>query len=210
MPNEIKHGQEFVNSFLSHYSSKYYDPVKAREYYLRNRELKGRRSTSKLTDEGKMVWDYTKSQITAEKKLALEENANKKKEEVKGLQTTAKEKRKELSEKIKLAMKGLSEETKKKIEALPKIPKGLSEKARAKAALERKEKIAKIRGEAKDVRLDTRAGAVEARKKIGEDLKATVDTARTKYKELRDGLVSEYEDKYQSEYDAIKATMSKA
>lgn len=34
-------GEIMVNYFLSHAE---YDPVKAREYYLRNRELKGRRS----------------------------------------------------------------------------------------------------------------------------------------------------------------------
>lgn len=33
---------ERVDNFLMHYASKYYDPVKAREYYLRTRELKGR------------------------------------------------------------------------------------------------------------------------------------------------------------------------
>ena len=57
---------------LRHYASKYYDPVKAHEYYMRNRELKGRRSTSKLSDEGKKVWQYTKQQITEEKKSKVE------------------------------------------------------------------------------------------------------------------------------------------
>lgn len=56
------------DDFLAHYSSKYYDPVKAHEYYMRTRELKGRRSSSKLSDEGKEVWSYTKNQITTNKK----------------------------------------------------------------------------------------------------------------------------------------------
>ena len=38
---------------LQHYASPYYDPVKAHEYYMRTRELKGRRSVQKLSDEGK-------------------------------------------------------------------------------------------------------------------------------------------------------------
>ena len=44
------------NDQLMHYASKYYDPVKAHEYYLKNRELKGRRSTGSLDDEGKKKW----------------------------------------------------------------------------------------------------------------------------------------------------------
>ena len=35
------HGKPEVDDFLAHYASKYYDPAKAREYYLRTRELKG-------------------------------------------------------------------------------------------------------------------------------------------------------------------------
>ncbi len=38
---------------LQHYASPYYDPVKAHEYYMQNRELKERRSVRKLSDEGK-------------------------------------------------------------------------------------------------------------------------------------------------------------
>lgn len=42
-----------INEPLQHYASPYYDPVKAHEYYMRTRELKGRRSATKLNDEGK-------------------------------------------------------------------------------------------------------------------------------------------------------------
>lgn len=49
-----------INEPLQHYASPYYDPVKAHEYYMRTRELKGRRSATKLNDEGKKVWAYTK------------------------------------------------------------------------------------------------------------------------------------------------------
>ena len=57
---------------LAHYASPYYDPVKAHEYYMRTRELKGRQSTSGLNEEGKSHAAYIKEQINAErdKKLA--------------------------------------------------------------------------------------------------------------------------------------------
>ena len=51
---------------LRHYASPYYDPLKAHEYYMRTRELKGR-STTSLNDEGKKIWSYTKNNIKSEK-----------------------------------------------------------------------------------------------------------------------------------------------
>ena len=47
-----------MDNNLQHYASPYYDPQKAHEYYMRTRELKGRRSATKLSDEGKKVWSY--------------------------------------------------------------------------------------------------------------------------------------------------------
>lgn len=55
------------------YASKYYDPVKAHEYYERTKQLKGRtRSASSLDDEGKQMWTYVKEQIAAEKQSKTE------------------------------------------------------------------------------------------------------------------------------------------
>ena len=57
---------------LKHYASPYYNPVKAHEYYMKNGELKGRKSTSGLTDEGKEAASYVKGQLKSErdKKIA--------------------------------------------------------------------------------------------------------------------------------------------
>lgn len=40
------------DKYLIHYASEYYDPVKAHEYYMKHRHLKGR-TTSGLNEEGK-------------------------------------------------------------------------------------------------------------------------------------------------------------
>lgn len=53
------------------YASKYYDPVKAHEYYMKHRKLKGRKartSTKGLSEEGKAAAKYIKEQIAAERK----------------------------------------------------------------------------------------------------------------------------------------------
>lgn len=84
---------------LIHYASKYYDPVKAHEYYIRTRELKGR-STSRLSDEGKKIWGYTKNQITDEKNKKLEEEKENSDKEIEDLRSAANEMRERISEKL--------------------------------------------------------------------------------------------------------------
>lgn len=53
---------------LAHYASEYYDPVKAHEYYMKNRQLKGRSTSTKLNEEGRKVASYVKKQISEERK----------------------------------------------------------------------------------------------------------------------------------------------
>lgn len=50
------------------YASKYYDPQKAHEYYMANRQLKGRRSTAGLNDDGKAAAQYVRSRLNDEYK----------------------------------------------------------------------------------------------------------------------------------------------
>lgn len=59
---------------ILHYASPYYDPVKAHEYYMKHRELKGRNSTAGLNDEGKAAASYVKEQLTTERKAKVEAN----------------------------------------------------------------------------------------------------------------------------------------
>lgn len=53
---------------LYHYASPYYDPVKAHEYYMRTRVLKGRRSTAGLNEEGRVAAKIIKENLGVEKK----------------------------------------------------------------------------------------------------------------------------------------------
>lgn len=62
-----------MSMYLMHYASQYYDPVKAHEYYMRTRELKGRKSTKGLNEAGKNAAEYVKTQVDAERKQKLEE-----------------------------------------------------------------------------------------------------------------------------------------
>jgi len=86
---------------LQHYASPYYDPVKAHEYYMKNRELKGRRSVSKLSDEGKKVWSYTKNEIKNEKKTKVEAEQETKKQRTEEFRSNAKAMRERISSRLK-------------------------------------------------------------------------------------------------------------
>ena len=51
-------------TYLIHYASEYYDPVAAHEYYMKHRQLKGRRHGT-LNEEGQFVLLIVNSIIMA-------------------------------------------------------------------------------------------------------------------------------------------------
>ena len=80
LDSQLDELEELLNhSALQHYlptpaqyASPYYDPEKAHEYYMKNRELKERKSTARLNEKGHEVADYVKSQVEAERDSKLE------------------------------------------------------------------------------------------------------------------------------------------
>ena len=57
---------------FEHYASKYYDPVKAHEYYMKTRHLKGYDTQGKtLNDEGKQAKAYITKQLREERYSVL-------------------------------------------------------------------------------------------------------------------------------------------
>lgn len=103
---------------LKHYASPYYDPVKAHEYYMRTRQLKGRRSTSKLNDEGKKIWSYTKNQISEEKKGKLEEAKTAQSSSITAARTRASETRERITSRLKRLNESLSSSEKNRLEQI--------------------------------------------------------------------------------------------
>lgn len=104
-PNETRE----YNSSKSSYSSKYYDPQKAHEYYLANRELKGY-STRDMTDDQKAAWGYTKNQIQTEKKQKQQEIDNSYQQQVARYRQIAQERRAQLADSISQALSNISDE----------------------------------------------------------------------------------------------------
>ena len=69
LESELSHSDE-----LKHYASQYYDPQKAHEYYMKNRELKRRKSTARLNEKGKNAAAYVKEQLDTEHKQKVQEH----------------------------------------------------------------------------------------------------------------------------------------
>lgn len=116
LESQLNHGDSFLlDDELMHYTSKYYDPVKAHEYYeeyTKKHKLKGREkngeteySTSMLNDEGKMAYKQIKEKINAEKKSRTEQISASAKAETEAsknnMQSQLSAKKNEMTEQIK-------------------------------------------------------------------------------------------------------------
>lgn len=211
-----------------HYASPYYDPVKAHEYYMRTRELKGRRSATQLNDEGKKVWSYTKNSIKDNKSSEVEEEKNKRDKKISEFRA-----KKQITENLKALNEQLTKrntEQKESVDAgknseieklmAVKIPTGLSKEERAQLVAERKEKIAKIRSTASGTKQSLNSGlkqdksvasldAQSRRAQVSTELKTVVEAARQAYTTAMANLDSSYENIYQQEFDKILSEYKK-
>lgn len=168
----MSRAEVFVAGILAHYASEYYDPVKAREYYLRTRELKGRNSGANLkTTAKKQAWAYAKNKIGEAKKAELKSSSEKNKAFIESARKQASEKRKELSKKLVdiLGDKGLSGESKKWHE---------EHSAKRTAALEKVSKLAKTESD----RISKEAA--DKTEKLREDIKKVSEDAKRQIEAL--------------------------
>lgn len=112
---------------MAQYKSKYYDPVKAHEYYIKHRQLKGRNertSTKGLNEAGKIAAKEVKEAI--------------------------KEERKAYNEQMKQAMQS-------QIDSLKNMLKGMSKEERKARRAEIMEKIKGLRANYKEAKTQAKA-----------------------------------------------------
>jgi hypothetical protein len=131
-----------------HYASPYYDPVKAHEYYMRTRELKGRRSMSKMSEGQKEAWTYVKDQVATEKKQKNAENQAATKVEIDGLRSEASSARERITAKLKKLLARISKtasSSKGRVTASSKVSKAkITETAEARREQVRREKESRV------------------------------------------------------------------
>jgi hypothetical protein len=206
-----------------------YDPVKAHEYYERTKELKGRRSTKGFTEKQREGFDYTKSEVEKERRQAFDEAAAAKKAAVAELRSNAEQRRGIIAEKLKRILERISKqsqdekeqisaEVQAKIDKLPPIPKGVSKEKRAQLAEERRQEIAKIRGEGSadreslteatgSAKTQERQTSKQEREKVRAELSASIEAARENYNSLKEQITATSEEELDKEFENIRTTV---
>jgi len=209
-----------VEAFIAHYSSATYDPVKAREYYLKNRELKGRTSTQGMSDTQKEAVSYSKNQIGIAKKAELTKTQTTQKTRLESIRKRSDVSRKQIQEKLQGAIDKLkaSAEVQPDAVKLNAIPANASPKVRAYLQRQNDNMTSAAKGKASRASVETRKksaeGIVAARKKANEDIrklgdsmKSAVAKARAEYEASRKQIVSKYDKASETEMQNIRTKL---
>lgn len=181
---------------LMHYASANYDPVKAHEYYVKNRELQGRGSTSGLSGEAlKKEREKLQNQVEA-RQYVRKEIGTKKKAELESLQTGVDARLKALTAKAQEASARIQQALKDHLASLElqlKIPENASPKVRA--FLEKQHAKQKASAQRK-----SQAELVN----LGRNLRAAVTSARAQYVAARKGTIDKYKTELETEDENIR------
>ena len=187
--------------WLAHYASKYYDPVKAHEYYEKTKQLKGRsRSTGKLSDEGKQVWEVTKSNITQEKTEKSEAQKTEKNNTVSQHRENAQITKDNITKESKSLNDLLSNDLTARINSV---------KNSSLSKADKQAKIAQLRAENKDKKSMNSEEARAKRQEVSNQLKSVVAATAEAYKIAKNDLNQSYEAIYNEEYDKILSKYAK-
>ena len=193
---------------LKHYASPYYDPVKAHEYYMKNRELKGensRKSTAGLNDEGKAVARYVKNQLDTERKSKVDAHNNQTQAQIdvkkNNMDSTINAKKKNMIASIE----SHKTQTKEKIEKLREELKGMSIDDWNKHAEHIQSEIAKLRESNDTIRAKLQAEYSSESANLRTAYKNDSTNLRNAHKTEAARLSKEYEEKYKSELDKLKS-----
>ena len=193
---------------LKHYASPYYDPVKAHEYYMKNRELKGensRKSTAGLNDEGKAVARYVKNQLDTERKSKVDAHNNQTQAQIdvkkNNMDSTINAKKKNMIASIE----SHKTQTKEKIEKLREELKDMSMDDWNKYAERIQSEIAKLRESNDTIRAKLQAEYSSESANLRTAYKNDSTNLRNAHKTETARLSKEYEEKYKSELDKLKS-----
>jgi hypothetical protein len=209
-----------VEDFIAHYASATYDPAAAHEYYLKNRELQGRKSTKGMSETQKEAAAYSKHQIGIAKKDELTKAQEAQKAQLEGIRQRTQESRERIRKKLEDLITKLKADAIVPVEKvnLNKIPPNAS--PRVKAYLQQQNakmldtanrKAAKATAAAQEVagkNIDAaRKEASDSIVQLGTDMKAAVTSARASYVESRKQLIAKYEAAEATELENIRTKL---
>ena len=203
-PDDIYYSLDKFNDYLEHYASPYYNPEKAHEYYMRTRQLKGRKSTSSLNDSGKEAAMYVKDRLSSEKKL---KNAKLKATYKTNMDIQRAERKKQLlahREAIKVKIAGIRDTYKRHIKYLSEQFKKLGKDDRKKQGESYNKAKEKLREQInRDIQSLRNSNKIE-RDKVISKFRQSSKKLTSQYKSQTKSLKDEYDKKYISELDKIK------
>lgn len=179
-------------TYLAHYASEYYDPVKAHEYYEEHKKLKGR---SSLNEEGRIAADYIKKSLYDERDKKLEERENAHKSEIESRQAQVEQYKAQREQE----MAKHTEEAQKKIDAIRERLDNASPSQRKLMTKALSHEIEMIR-----------SGNNAQRQKVNEDISKMRENNSKKRTELtaklredKTTIKKDYESKYYEELDKL-------
>lgn len=202
---------------LFHYASKYYDPAKAREYYLRTRELKGRSGSSEqLSAESRQkqaeAKTYVREQVRNERTAATKDAAAKQKARLDEMRANAEATRDRIVEKLEALVEKLKadidvEVPKPKLNEIPASAtprqRAFLEKQNARMTSEYNGKVRRATKKAAEAAGVAREAAREEIKKVGSDLRDAVTKVRADYTVARQALADKYSSTLKTELQNI-------
>lgn len=171
------------NDELKHYASEYYDPDKAHEYYMKHRNLKGRRSFASLNNDGKAAAKYVKNQLDTERKQKGEALKGELKSSLESLNG------------YKKAVMDMHNQ--RMVNAIAKLQLELENMSKEDKTLHK----ARILRQIDSLREDND----KVRKRLKAYVKTSSEKHRSKYKNDRTHLKDEYDSKYSRELDKINS-----
>ena len=226
-----------AEDFIAHYASEYYDPAKAKAYYERTKQLKGRQSsqsTSGMSDTQKQALTYTKNSIGNAKKADLEKAQANQKAQLEAIRNRTEASRARIAAKLQGVLDQINskvakvERPKPKITPLNEIPPNASPRLRAylekqnaiisktnkrsvdKANADYRTKVQAAQKVASDTSAAARKAAGEEIKRIGTDAKAAITKARTAYEASKKQTIAKYEKASDTEYQNIRTQLPSA
>lgn len=223
-----------AEEFIAHYASAYYDPVKAKEYYERTKELKGRQSTKGMSEVQRQALSYSKSRIGEAKKADLTKAQANQKAQLENIRKNSEASRARIAEKLKgllakiASQVNLIKKPEVKLTPLNEIPPNATPRLRAylekqnatirqnnkksvdKANAEYMVKVQAAQQVASESSNAARKAAGEEMKKVGAEAKNAIAKARSAYMASRKQVVAKYEKATETEYQNIRTQLPSA
>lgn len=191
---------EKQHNYLIHYASPYYDPVKAHEYYMKNRELKGNTGSKvTLNEEGKARQAAIKSYINDSKSADLKKNSD---ERAKKLEQHAENRTKKIEDSKTAMTKGIEQHTKdmaSKIDSIRNRLDRMTDNEKAVYSMKLQNDIAKLRDENNKKKEELTKAYENARVGATNEYNTNKQKEDANYKTSNEQIKSGYDKMYQDE-----------